>query len=76
MPQIDDLFDNLNGACYFSHIKLKSGYYQICVQKADVEKMAMKIRYNSYKLSIMSFGLCNAPSFHHVDEFDLSQEVK
>jgi hypothetical protein len=76
LPQIDDLFDNLNGSWYFSRIKLKSHYYQICVQKANVEKMAMKTKCSSYKLLVMSFGLCNAPSFHHVDEFDLSQEVR
>jgi hypothetical protein len=25
--QINDLFDHLNGACYFSYIDLKSSYY-------------------------------------------------
>jgi len=29
LPQIDDLFDRLAGAVYFTRIDLKSGYYQI-----------------------------------------------
>jgi len=62
LPQIHDLFDNLNGACYFSRINLKSNYCQIRVKKADVEKMVMKTRYSSYKFLVMSFELCNAPS--------------
>jgi hypothetical protein len=44
LPQIDNLFHRLNGASYFSHINLKSNYYQIHVEKTNVEKMAMKTR--------------------------------
>jgi len=79
LPQIDNIFDHLNGAFYFSRINLKSSYYLICVEKENVEKMVMKTRYNSYKLLVMPFGLCNTPSiftmlmnsiFHNkLDEF-------
>jgi hypothetical protein len=27
LPQIDYIFDHLNGVCYFSYINLKSNYY-------------------------------------------------
>jgi hypothetical protein len=62
LPQIDDLFDRLAGAKYFSRIALKSGYYQICIAEDDTEKTAYRTRYGSYEFLVMPFGLCNAPS--------------
>lgn len=62
LPQIDDLFDCLNEACYFNWMDLKLGYYQICIVYANVEKMVMKTRYDIYEFLVMLFGLHNAPS--------------
>ena len=36
--RIDDLFDQLQGASYFSKIELKSGYYQLSVRGVDILK--------------------------------------
>jgi hypothetical protein len=41
---IDNLFDRLNKACYFGCIDLRSTYYHIHVEDANVEKITMKIR--------------------------------
>jgi hypothetical protein len=62
LPRIDDLFDRLAGAKYFSRIDLKSGYYQIRIANEDVEKTVCHTRHGSYEFLVMSFGLCNAPS--------------
>jgi hypothetical protein len=62
MPRIDNLFNKLNGAQYFSWIDLKSGYYQIHIMDGNVEKTTMMICYGSYEFLVMSFKLCNAPS--------------
>jgi len=64
LPRIDDLFDHLNGLSYFSRIDLKLNYYQIHVEEVDVEKMAMRTRYNFYEFLVLPFGLCNVlPTF-------------
>ena len=57
---IDDFFDRLAGAKYFSCIDLKSGYYQIRIADGDVEKTACRIRYGSYEFLVMPVRLCNA----------------
>ena len=38
LPRIDDLFDQLTGAAYFSKIDLRSGYHQLRVRGEDVPK--------------------------------------
>ena len=45
LPRIDDLFDQLRGACVFSKIDLRSGYHQLKIRAANIPMTAFTTRY-------------------------------
>jgi hypothetical protein len=63
LPRIDDLFNQLCGACVFSKIDLLSGYHQLKVRECDIPKTTFISRYGLYEFMVMSFGLTNAPAY-------------
>jgi hypothetical protein len=63
LPRIDDLFDQLRGACVFSKIDLHSGYHQLKVRECNIPKTVFISRYGLYEFTMMSFGLTNAPDY-------------
>ena len=67
LPHMDDLFDRLQGAQYFSKIDLRTGFYQIPLAEEDRAKTAFRTRYGHFEWTVLPMGLTNAPAtFQHL----------
>ena len=71
IPDAQQLFDTLDGACWFSTLDLSQGYHQVAVATEDIPKTAFTTRHGQFEYLRMPFGLCSAPAtfqrlMHHV----------
>ncbi len=63
LPRIDDTLDCLNGACWFSSLDLKWGYWQVPMDEDSKEYTAFTVGpLGHYQFERMPFGLTNAPA--------------
>ena len=61
LPLMDELFDRVHGALWFSKIDLRTGFHQIKIHPDDREKTAFRTRFGSFEYTVLPMGLCNAP---------------
>ena len=63
LPRIDDLFDKLFGAQYFSCLDAASGFPQVLLKdEGDKPKTAFRTPFGHYQFRVLPFGMTNAPA--------------
>jgi hypothetical protein len=59
LPLIDDVLSAMQGARYFSSLDMKSGFWQLSMEKENIKKTAFVTAQEHYKFVRMPFGLKN-----------------
>jgi hypothetical protein len=62
LPRIDEIFDQLTHAIYFSKFDFKSGYFQVPLSKEDRPKTAFSTRDNHFQFTVLPQGITNGPA--------------
>ena len=63
LPRIEETFDALHGAKWFSTLDIKSAYWQVEIEEQDKHKTAFVVgQLGFYECERMPFGLTNAPA--------------
>ena len=67
LPHMEDLFDRLQAAAWFSKIDLRTGFYQIELDEEARALTAFRTRYGHFEWTVLPMGLTNAPAtFQHL----------
>ena len=59
MPQIDDLFDQMEGEAVFSKIDLRSGYHHLRIKEGDILKTSFRTHFGHYKFVVVPLEFTN-----------------
>ena len=61
IPRIDDIFDHLSQAEYYTTIDFKSGYFQVGLDPKDRPKTAFSTRDQHFQFTVLPQGVTNGP---------------
>lgn len=61
LPRVDDIFDKLSGAAYFSTLDLMSGYHQMLLEPRARELTAFQANGELYQWVVAPMGLAVMP---------------
>lgn len=61
LPRVQEIFDALTGAKYFSKLDFKGGYHQVPIDERVRLKTAFVTRSNLWEYNVMPQGICNGP---------------
>ncbi|CAF5008080.1 unnamed protein product, partial [Rotaria magnacalcarata] len=59
---IEDIFDQLSDAVYYTKFDFKSGYFQVPLSKEDRAKTAFSTRDSHYQFTVLPQGIGNGPA--------------
>ena len=62
MPIVEELFEELYGAAWFTTLDLRSGFHQILVTPEDQYKTTFQTHHGHYEYLVMPYGLIGAPA--------------
>ena len=62
IPRVDDTLDSLREAKYISTLDLRSGYWQVEIDRDSRSKTAFITHRGLFEFAVMPFGLSNAPA--------------
>jgi hypothetical protein len=62
LPRVDDTFDELKDANFYTHLDLAYGFWQVRVREHDIHKTAFKTHDGLMEWVAMPFELRNAPA--------------
>jgi predicted aspartyl protease len=61
LPRIDDIYDQLTKAAYFTKLDFKAGYFQVPLDPIDRPKTAFSTRDGHFQFKVLPQGLTNGP---------------
>ena len=62
LPIVEELFEELYGAKWFTTLDLRSGFHQILVAEEDQFKTTFQTHSGHYEYKVMPYGLTEAPA--------------
>lgn len=62
LPIIEELFEELHGAKWFTTLDLRPGFHQISVEPADQYKTGFQTHHGHFEYKVMPYGLTGAPT--------------